>query len=442
MRWATTLVPRPQLTLAVAGGAALVVLTLVSPLVWVAVALYHLALAAVLAADARRLPLPTAFTSHRELAEPLALGRDQEVGLAIACPAAAGLRAELADHAPLEFGAEPAVLAGAFDTQGRLQAGYRILPCRRGVFGFGGLDVRVWRPRGWWWRQFRLELAQRVAVRPDLLAIRQWELTLRRGVRPLTGQRRGRPPGAATVPAGLRDYLPGDDARRIAWRATARRDRPVTMELEAERGQQVVLALDCGRLMTAPAGSMTKLDFAVNAALLLAWVAQHQGDRVGLMAFAGRVSAYLAPGRGPAQLRRLMEVLTEARAEYVEPEYEDALAFLATRVRARSLVVLLTDVLDPEASAELVSHALRLGRRHRVLVVAMADPELMAALRRTPSRSADVYEWAAAEELLAARRRAFQTLRQGGVEGLDVEAGQLSPAVVERYLELKERGLA
>jgi uncharacterized protein (DUF58 family) len=229
--------------------------------------------------------------------------------------------------------------------------------------------------------------------------------------------------------------------RSIHWKATARRDRPITAELEAERGQQVVVALDCGRLMTAPAGHLTKLDHAVNAALLLAWVAQSQGDRVGLLTFDERFGAFLAPRRGMRHVARLNEVLHRVEASYAEPEFAGAFAHLAGEVRGRAMIVLLTDVLDPAASADLVAHGLRLGARHRLLVVAMADPAVAAAIARRPASSGDAYRWAAAEELVTARRRAFETLQRGGVECLDVEAGRLSPALVERYLELKERGL-
>ncbi|HLQ60703.1 MAG TPA: DUF58 domain-containing protein, partial [Candidatus Acidoferrales bacterium] len=275
----------------------------------------------------------------------------------------------------------------------------------------------------------------------NVLAIRRFQLSLRRGLRALAGLRRARPPGASTAFAGLRDYVPGDDLRRISWSATARRDRPVTIEVEAERGQQVLLALDCGRLMTAPAGELTKLDHAVNAALLLAWVAQTQGDRVGLLTFSDRVRSFRAPERGAGQVGRLNQLLYDVDAEYVEPDYAAAFLFLAYRLRRRSLVVVLTDVLDPGASRELVAHALRLSGRHLVLVVAVSDPEVVAA-RETPlDRPERAYEWAAAEELLAARRQSFDLLQRGGVLGLDVPAGQLSPYLVERYLELKERAL-
>jgi uncharacterized protein (DUF58 family) len=422
-------------------GAMIVILIVVSP-AFIALALvYHATLAVALVRDARRLPSPGAFTATRQAPEPLSLGEAQEVLLGISCPAAAGLRAVLADHVPAALSPGARELVGSFDEDGYLVVSYPLRPRRRGAYEFPLLDVRVWRAGGWWLRQFRLSLTTEAAVYPDVLAIRRWQLTLRRGVRALPGQRRARPPGAATDPAGLRDYLPGDDARRINWKATARRDSPVTTELEAERGQQLVIALDCGRLMTAPAGHLTKHDHAVNAALLLAWVAQTQGDRVGLMTFGDRVEAYLAPRRGLRQVNRLSEALYRVRAEYSEPEYGEALAYLARQVRGRSLVVVLTDVLDAEASSDLVAHALRLGVRHRVLVVAMADPELMAALRRPVMASRGAYEWAAAEELMGARRRAFETLQRGGVQCLDVEAGRLSPSLVERYLELKERGL-
>jgi len=257
----------------------------------------------------------------------------------------------------------------------------------------------------------------------------------------MAGMRRAKPPGASTAFAGLRDYVRGDDVRRVSWTATARRDRPVMVEVEAERGQQVIIAVDCGRLMTAPAGDLDKLDHAVNAALMLAWVAQAYGDRVGIMTFDDEVIDFVKPERGAVQLRRITEALYAVRPQYVEPDFGHAMTHLALRVGRRSMVVMLTDVQDPEASRELVAHALRLAARHLVLVVAMSDPAVLNA-RDAPIDTSDrAYEWAAAEEFVAGRRESFELLRRGGVLGLDVVAGKLSPALVERYLELKERAL-
>jgi uncharacterized protein (DUF58 family) len=436
-----TLVPERRTLAFGVLGAALVVLVTLSPLAIVPAVVYHAVLLAILVRDARRLPPPGHFTATRHLPEPLSLGEAEEVMLGVACPGAGGLSVAAADHVPAALRADAREVVGRFDAEGYAILSYRVRPQRRGAYELGAVDLRVWRGGGWWLRQVRLAVESRAAVYPDQVAIRRWQLTQRRGVRALPGQRRARPPGAATDPAGLRDYLPGDDVRRVNWKATARRDGPVVTEVEAERGQQLVVALDCGRLMAAPAGHLTKHDHAVNAALLLAWVGQTQGDRVGLLTFGDRVGTLLAPRRGPRQVHRLSEVLYRVQAEHVEPEYGEAFAYLARQVRGRSLVVVLTDVLDADASSDLVTHALWLGARHRVLVVTMADPELVAAVGRPVLSSGAAYQWAAAEELVGARSRAFETLQRGGVQCLDVEAGRLSPSVVERYLELKERGL-
>ena len=422
-------------------GVPLIILITVHPAFLLLVLGYYVVLVGIAVADAARLPGASGFAASRVLPQPFSLGEIQAIQVLVAHGGAAGLPAEVADHVPLELRPDRRVIAGSFDQEGLLTAEYTVEPSHRGSYRFGPVDVRCWRPGGWLMRQVRIKADEAAAVYPDVLAVKRYDLTLRRGMRIMLGLRRARPPGATTSFAGLREYLPGDDFRRISWKATARRDSPVAMEVEAERGQQAILALDCGRLMTAPAGLLTKLDHSVNAALLLAWVAQSQGDRVGIMTFSDAVRRFVAPQRGAAQVSHINKVLYDVKAEYSEPDFAEAFGHLALRVSRRSLVVVLTDVLDPEASRDLVAHAVRLSRRHLVMVVAMSDPELLAARDAPIDAVGRAYEWAAAEELLSARRASFEQLRQGGVLGVDVEAGRLSPSLVERYLELKERAL-
>ena len=412
-----------------------------SPFLAFVAVVFNAGLAVVAARDLALLPGRSGYRVHRVMPEPFSLGEPEEVTVIIENRAAAGLDATVADHAPDLLRPAPREQSGRFDANGVLKVSYRTYSPKRGAYRFSAVDLQVARPAGWWRRQVRLPRPEDVAVFPNVVAIRRIQLTLRRGLRAMAGMRRAKPPGASTAFAGLREYVRGDDVRRVSWAATARRDRPVVVEVEAERGQQVMLALDCGRLMTAPAGDLDKLDHAVNAALMLAWVAQAYGDRVGMMTFDDRVTGFLKPERGPAQLRRITEALYAIKPEYVEPDFGHAMTHLALRVGRRSMIVILTDVQDPQASRELVAHALRLAARHLVLVVAMSDPAVLAA-RDAPIDSTNrAYEWAAAEEFVASRRESFELLRRGGVLGLDVVAGKLSPALVERYLELKERAL-
>jgi len=435
------LAPQPRLLWAIAIGAGLIAVSVVSPLLGVVAIAYHVGLVLVLARDLALLPARAGYRVRRHVPEPFSLGELEEVQVVIENPAAAGLAARVADHAPAELNPHPRELAGRFDASGRLAVSYFTSSPRRGAFRFGPVDLRVSRENGWWRRQVKLPQPNEVAVFPNVVAIKRVQLTLRRGLRAMAGLRRARPPGASTAFAGLRDYVRGDDVRRVSWTATARRDRPVMVEVEAERGQQVMIAVDCGRLMTAPAGELDKLDHAVNAALMLAWVAHAYGDRVGLMTFDDRVTGFIKPERGSSQIRRLTEALYAVRSDYVEPDFGHAFTHLALRLGRRSMVVVLTDVQDPEASKELVAHCLRLAARHLVLVVAMSDPAVLNARDQPVTTSSRAYEWAAAEEFVASRRESFELLRRGGVLGLDVVAGRLSPALVERYLELKERAL-
>jgi uncharacterized protein (DUF58 family) len=435
------LAPQPRLLWAIAIGAALIALTLVSPVLVVLAIAYHVGLVLVLARDIALLPGRSGYRVRRIMPEPFSLGENEEVRVVIENSAAAGLLATIADHAPPDLTPQPREVAGTFDRNGRVELTYATSSPKRGAYRFGPVDLQVSRRDGWWRRQVRLQHPNEVAVFPNVVAIKRMQLTLRRGLRVMAGLRRARPPGASTAFAGLRDYVRGDDIRRVSWTATARRDHPVVVEVEAERGQQVMIAIDCGRLMTAPAGELDKLDHAINAALMLAWVAQAYGDRVGLMTFDDRVTSFIKPERGSAQLRRITEELYAIKPEYVEPDFGHAFTHLSLRLGRRSMVVILTDLQDPEASKELVAHCLRLAARHLVLVVAMSDPSVVNARQAPVTTSSRAYEWAAAEEFMASRRESFELLRRGGVLGLDVVAGSLSPALVERYLELKERAL-
>ena len=435
------LAPQPKLIWAVAIGAGLIALAVVSPLLGLVAIVYNAGLVVIASRDLALLPDGPGYAVRRVVPEPFSLGELEEVTVVVQNRADAGLLGKIADHAPDMLRPSPRELVGRFDRDGVLKLTYRTYSPKRGAFRFGAVDLQVSRPDGWWRRQVRLPGSEQVAVFPNVVAIRRIQLSLRRGLRAMAGMRRARPPGASTAFAGLRDYVRGDEVRRVSWTATARRDRPVVVEVEAERGQQVIIALDCGRLMTAPAGDLDKLDHAVNAALMLAWVAQAYGDRVGVMTFDDRVTGFIKPERGAAQLRRITEALYAIQPEYVEPDFGHAMTHLALRVGRRSMVVVLTDVQDPEVSRELVAHTLRLAARHLVLVVAMSDPAVLGA-RDSPIDSTNrAYEWAAAEEFVSSRRESFEMLRRGGVLGLDVVAGTLSPALVERYLELKERAL-
>ena len=379
------------------------------------------------------------FQITRRHEKRLSLGADNAIAVEVYNRSRRGVTLWLRDEAPEEFVAEPLVLSGECGPFRAWKATYHVRPPRRGDYHFGKTNLRWLGPLRLIIRQGAVLQADSVKVYPNLLDARRFDLLVRQNRLREMGLHQSRIIGEGTEFERLREYLPDDEFRRINWKATARRNRPITVQYQTERSQNIVLALDTGRMMQSPVAHMAKLDYAVNAMLLLAYVATGKGDKVGWMAFADRVEHYAGPGQGRGQFYRMLEMLYRVEPQPVEPDYHHALSYLALRQRKRSLIVIFTDLSGGLSMDALVARASLLAEKNLPLVVTIRDPEIDAVARRRPQDSASVYQRAAAEQLLDERKVALDRLRQRGVPSLDVAAGQLSGAVIERYLELKAR---
>ncbi|HSO73955.1 MAG TPA: DUF58 domain-containing protein, partial [Blastocatellia bacterium] len=318
---------------------------------------------------------------------------------------------------------------------------YGLLPTARGSYEFGDTAVRFRTRLGLLWRQVVYPTACQVRVYPDIREAKKHELYAHRNRRPEPGLRRMRVRGQGREFESLREFVIGDEIRHISWAATARRGKLITRQYTIERSQNIVVLLDTGRLMTARIGKLTKLDHAINATLSIAYVAAAGGDNVGLVAFSRRIVSYLPPRRGHEQINRVMEALYGIEPQMIEPSYARAFNFFSANCHRRSLVVILTDLVDRDASAELLAHTRKLMPRHLPLIVTIGDTDLGELVRSRPSSTVDVYRQAVAGEILHQREEALTRIRHAGGLALDVPAGRLSLELVNKYLEVKERGL-
>jgi uncharacterized protein (DUF58 family) len=321
---------------------------------------------------------------------------------------------------------------------------YRVRPPRRGDALFGSVYVRAVGPLGLIRRAVRLaDSAQPVRVYPNLRELRRYDLMVRRGLETQAVGRPVRAPGASTEFERLRDYVPDDDFRRINWKATARRGQPIVNQFEAERSQNLVILLDAGRSMAALAepevddtldggdarddvdAGLTRLDYALNAALLLSYVASVRGDRVALLAYADDVRAFVPPQRGRRALLATVQTLYNLRAEPVEPDHGRAFDFLSKRNLRRSLVVLFTDLADRESSTSLASHVLRAARHHLVVCVTLGDPNVRRPAEQVPVDSRGLYEKMVAQQLLDDRAAVLGRFAAPRVLTVDTQSHKL-----------------
>jgi uncharacterized protein (DUF58 family) len=318
---------------------------------------------------------------------------------------------------------------------------YRLCPDRRGNALFGVPHLRVVSPMGLWKRVHRIGPTQEVKVFPDFSRLLGHTLTATdRRVRS-SGIIRKRLRGEGTDFRQLREYRQGDSQRAIDWKATARQQKPISREYQEERDQQVIFLLDCGRRMLAKDDGASHFDHALNAVLTLAFLAQKQGDAVGLMSFGGSAAdtRWLAPAKGRTGLDRLLAGIYDLQPSEAAPDFANAAAALANRLHKRAFVVLITNLRDEDNEAMRTACEL-LSARHLVMCASLRETSLDAAIAAPVERFADALRNSAAALYLEQRQDAIRRLGIRADQFIDVLPQRLSTALVNRYLDVKESG--
>ncbi|HEY4573373.1 MAG TPA: DUF58 domain-containing protein [Thermoanaerobaculia bacterium] len=354
----------------------------------------------------------------------------------------AGTRAGRPVTVVLREGLHPGLAAGPLRREavipgpGKIHWTYGLVPRRRGEHAMGPLTARVLGPWGLAWAQRDLLPAEPVRVYPQV----RWEgrvgQLLALAQRRRMGQTPQRMHGLGSEPYALREYLPGDPIGKIHWKATARHGRPVTREDTWERSARLIVLLDCARAMASMDGRRSKLDYALAATLALTRVAAARGDQVTIVAFSGRVLRSVRVRSGGRGAWAAYEALYDVEAELAEPAYDLAVE-AAFDVEPRSATaVLFTSVVDLAAAELLRESLLRLGRRHRALLLNLEDPELRALAADPPATPAAAFAQVASLEIQLANRRLSRHLRRGGIRVINTPADRLALEALEAYLAI------
>lgn len=375
----------------------------------------------------------------RRVADRLSVGEEEPVELVIRNYSSAPGGIELLDTPPRELAAAGLPLRLEIGPREEATVTYRVTPNARGRHEFGDLYLRFTPRPGLLQRQLRIPAAREVRVYPDMREVTRYELMARRSRLDELGIHRSRLAGRGTEFERIRDYTPDDEYRSVDWKATARRGKPMARVYQVEKSQNVFIVLDAGRMMAGRAGKLSRLDYAVNAALMLAHVALRAGDRVGLMVVSDAVDAYLPLGKSAGQFRQCLDLLYGVEARLVHVDYRGALEQIAHRCKRRSLVVFFTDLVDEETSSELVTYLRLLRPVHLPLCVTLQDQHLVDTSRQACETAGGMYRRAVALELLAERRRVLESLQKLGAVICDSPPEELSVQVLNRYLELKSR---
>ena len=407
------------------------------PFFWIGL-LHNLLLVAVALVDRSLLQSVDSVVITRQLDDPVSLGAFNPVQITIASKGNTPLDVEIRDEPHEDFLIDERELKVKVPGGSERDVTYHLTPLKRGSYPLGNLNARFRTPLGFMILHRTYDMSVEARVYPNILETKKHQLLARKDQLNRMGLRVSRLRGTGLEFDSLREYVPDDELRKVDWKATARRNSMVTREYNFERSRNIVLMIDCGRLMTAYDGDLTKLDHAINAAMLLTYVSIQNDDRVGMISFSGEILDYVPCGKGKAQSDLMLDKLYGIQPEPIEPDYRRAMIYTANRIKKRSLIVLFTDLMDPDSSARLLDYINVLGRKHLVMCVALREREWDRLQLTSPESEEELYEQAVAISVLDDRARALKELEARGVLTVDATFKDLSIATVNRYLRVKQ----
>jgi uncharacterized protein (DUF58 family) len=317
-----------------------------------------------------------------------------------------------------------------------------ITPLGRGEARLDGLEWRWLGPIGLMARQHVTSIDAIMPVVPNTRAVAREapKMSLDDAMIGLKQQRRK---GEGSEFEALRDFGMGMDRRTIDWKHSARHGKLLAKEYDTERNHQVIFAFDCGQLMGEPiaAQDLSRLDVSINSALMLAHICLRAGDRIGLFAFDALVRRRLDPVGGSTAFRLFAHQAGRVEQQAFESNYTLGLTTLGGALERRSLIILFSEFVDTTTAELMIDHLGRLAKRHLILFVCFNDPQL-AAIGEQPLKSRSALAASVvANDMVQERRIVLERLKRAGLMVIETQAGALTPQLLERYIEIKQREL-
>jgi uncharacterized protein (DUF58 family) len=421
---------------ALAGVPLTVIAALVSPPFWLVGTVWIVFCAGLFLLDAMVAAAPSACTLFFHAAEALGVGRPAQARIEVQFAARPPSQVQFAIDTNARVRAEPHRIGSTVESS-VAQAQIMLRPIRRGE----GAVERIWTrwrgPLGLCWRQLLHTERRAFAILPDIAAVKEQAVRLFQREAGQTGLRAQLRTGEGAEFNALKEFQSGMDRRTIDWKQSARHSRLLAREFQAEENLHIVFALDTGRLMCEPLAGLPRIDRAVQALLLLAFVALRLGDRVGIFAFDERPVMDSGAIAGANAFPVLQRVAAKLDYSTAETNFTLGLTQLSAGTLHRSVVIVFTDFADTVGAELMIENVRQLLARHVVLFVAFRDEELETMRRAEPKEPADVSRAVLADTMLREREAVIMQLRRLGVDVIDAPVERIGMRLVETYLAVK-----
>lgn len=402
--------------------------------------LYNLVCFAILTLDYFLSPSNEEFEIERIGEDKLSIYEGEKIRFRVYNKSGRKVYMEIKDDIPdFYFEAYEKVMKGYIMPHSKKDFEYEVVPRKRGAFKFGDIHIRYESNLKLCMKQFKVPLQREYKVYPNLKDLKKYKLAVYNSKFHSTGYKSFKMLGNGTEFESLRDYVLGDEYRKINWKATARENRPIVNQYEPEKNQHVYMLIDTGRPMSYSVRGYKKLDVAINTALLLSDIVNQNGDRSGLMLFNTEVNNLIMPGKGHNHRNRLMEALYHIEHTNDTSNYEEAFYHLKRKERRRSLIFLFTDFDTIEEAEEMMKVLSVLSKNNIVIAILLEDEKLEKMASISAEKEHEVFNKGVAIELLKERKKIIHKLNAKGIMSIECPPEKLAMNVINKYLYTKNR---
>jgi len=383
----------------------------------------------------------TGMFARRDTLDKLSNGDDNPVQIVLENRYLFPVRISVIDELPFQFQVRDKEFKLTIDSGKNKIVEYDLHPVKRGEYSFGAVNVFVKSPIGLVQKRFRFSQDMMVPVYPSFMQMRKYELLAISNNLTDAGIKKIRRRGNNAEFEQIKEYVAGDDYRTINWKATARKNKLMINQYQDEKSQQVYSVIDMGRVMRMPFEGLSLLDYAINSSLVISNIAMLKHDKAGIVTFSHKVQSVLPADRRNAQLQKILELLYNQKTGYLESDFENLFINVKTKINQRSLMLLYTNFESLSGLQRQLKYLRRLAKDHLLVVIFFENTELKTLLDEPATTSEEVYNKTIAEKFSYEKKLIVKELEKYGIHSILTAPQHLSVNTINKYLELKARGL-
>ena len=350
-------------------------------------------------------------------------------------------RLTVIDEIPFQFQARDTEFNLTIESGKNKTIEYVVHPFKRGEYSFGALNIFVRSPIGFIQKRYRFSQDMTVPVYPSFLQMRKYELLAISNNLTNSGIKKIRKTGSNAEFDQIKEYVYGDDYRTINWKATARKNKLMINQFQDEKSQQVYSVIDMGRVMKMPFEGLSLMDYAINSSLVISNIAMLKQDKAGIITFSHKVQSIVLAERRSAQLQKILELLYNQKTGYLESDFEKLYINIKTKINQRSLLLLYTNFESLSGLQRQLKYLRRLAKDHLLVVIFFENTELRASADKPAISTEEIYNKTIAEKFIYEKKLIVKELEKYGLHCILTDPKKLSVNTINKYLELKARGL-